>query len=177
MKKVLIAGLVVSGLIMASPTVASACPNQKSQCSKCAEKSRTCKISKLKKKIGLLWENKEDLGLKDGQLDKIKDIKHASTKKLIQLKADIEIVMVDLKSAMYVDSIDVDSVNKLIEAKYAAKEEASKTFIKSISDIQQVLSKDQRDQWKDLCKKSQNKASCSKGEKKFCPLTGKPLNK
>ena len=180
MKKLLLSGLVISGLIMASPAIVSACPQEKSPCSKCAEKAKTCKILKLKAKAKLLWENQESLGIKDDQLEKIKDIKHAVIKELIQLKANREIVMVDLKSMLYEDLIDIDAANKLIDAKYDAKKSEAKAFTKAISDIQQVLSKDQRTQWKDLIKKSTDKPFCAKcaaaGGGKFCPLTGKKLD-
>jgi len=180
MKKLLITGAIISGLIMVSPTAALAYPQGKSKCLKCAQKASKCKISKLKSKTKLLWENQEDLGLKDDQLEKIADIKHATIKELIQLKADKDIVKVDLKSLMYADTIDVDEANKLIDAKYQAKKDSAKVYIKAVSDIQQVLSKDQRSQWKELCKKAKDKPSCAKcaaASGKFCPLTGKKLDK
>ncbi|VAX38173.1 hypothetical protein MNBD_UNCLBAC01-595 [hydrothermal vent metagenome] len=171
MKKVLL-GMMIAGLIVANPVFVQACSKEKkSECKKSGSKESTCKISKLKAKVKILWVNKDEFKITDDQLTKIKDIKHEAIKKLIQLKADKDVVMVDLKSAMWSDIIDVDTVNKLIDTKYAAKIKASKMYIMAISAIQNVLSADQRAQWKANCAKS------FLADKKICPLEGKGSKK
>lgn len=181
MKKFLMAGLLVAGLIIANPAVVFACPQQKEQCSKCEAKAQQCKISQLKKKVQPLWFNKEALDIKEDLLNKIKDIKHGAIKELIQLSADKEIVMVDLKSAMWADLIDVNVVNKLIDDKYAFENKTAKTYIKAIGDIQKVLSEEQRAKWHEMSVKAElSGANCAKcaaaSDGKVCPLTGKPLD-
>jgi len=181
MKKFLMAGVLITGLVMANPAIVLACPQQKEQCVKCEAKAQQCKISKLKKKVKALWAHKDVLGVNEDQLAKIKDIKHKAIKELIQLNADKEIVMVDLESAMRGDLIDIAVINKLIDAKYTAKNKTAKTYVKAISDIQKVLSKEQRALWKEMCAKSELGGSeCAKcaasSEGKICPLTGKSLD-
>jgi Spy/CpxP family protein refolding chaperone len=180
MKKILMAGVLITGLIMANPAVVLACSQQKTQCAKCEAKAQQCKISELKKKVKPLWIHKDVLSIKEDQLNKIKDIKHKAIKELIQLNADKEIVMVDLESAMRGDSIDVNSINKLIDTKYAAKNKTAKTYVKAIGDIQKVLTKEQRAQWGEISVKSklseEKCAKCASSDGKICPLTGKSLD-
>ena len=180
MKKLLISSLIITGLVLASPMAATADNHKecgvRSECSK-SEKDSKCLVTKLKGKTKLLWENKEDLGLKDAQLDKIKEIKYATIKQLIRLDADKKIAKVELKSLWYEDVVDVDKANVAIDAKYKAKADSAKVFTKAISDIQNELTKEQRDKWKEHCKASE-KGECGKCAKaKFCPLTGKPTDK
>jgi len=179
MKKLLVSGLVISGLIMASPTALLAGGHGGSKCYKSSQKESSCKSSKLKKKLKTLWANKDALELKDKQLDKIADIKHTALKDLIQLKADKEIVAVDIKTAFWADSIDLNKVNDLIDKKYAAKAKTAKVFAKALSDVQKVLTIKQNEQWKEIMLKAYlSKGRCSKcASAKFCPLTGKPMGK
>jgi len=182
MKKVLLSGIIITGLIMANPVMIEACQKgATSSCAKCAAKASQCKISKLKKKVTMLWTNQDALEITDDQMAKIKDIKHAAIKELIQLKADKDVVMVDLKSAMWEESMDLGAVNKLIDTKYAAKKKSSKTFVKAINDIQKDLTDKQLAAWKAMAiAQKVGKSSCSKcnakSSGKFCPLTGKPLD-
>lgn len=180
MKKFLMAGVLIAGLIVANPAIVLACPQQKGQCAKCEAKAQQCKISELKKKVKPLWIHKDVLGINEDQLTKVKDIKQKAIKELIQLNADKEIVMVDLESAMRGESIDITVINKLIDAKYSAKSKTAKVFVKAISDIQNVLTKEQRAQWKEMCTESELGGSdCAKcaasSDGKICPLTGKSL--
>jgi len=182
MKKVLLSGIIITGLIMANPVMIEACQKgATSSCAKCAAKASQYKISKLKKKVTMLWTNQDALEITDDQMAKIKDIKHAAIKELIRLKADKDVVMVDLKSAMWEESMDLGAVNKLIDTKYAAKKKSSKTFVKAINDIQKVLTDKQRAAWKAMAiAQKMGKSSCSKCNAKssgnFCPLTGKSLD-
>ena len=176
MKKLFMTGLIITGLAFTGASMAWAYPQGQSMCSKCAEKAKTCKVTKLKNKAKILWENKEELGLKEDQLDKIKDIKHAAIKGLIQRKADLDIVMVDLNSAKHADAMDVQAVNTLLDAKYDVKKETAKAYVKAVSDIQQVLSKDQHSQWKELMKKAKHERECAKcpyKSGKYCPFAEK----
>ncbi len=169
MKKFLIVALVMAGIITINSNSAFACSKDKTQCDYSAGH---CKISKLKKKVRSLWVNQDVLGVTDDQLDNIKDIKYAAIKKLIQLKADKEIILVDFHSAMWKDLIDVNKVDNLIDKKYASKKKAAKTYVKAMSDIQKVLSDDQRSQWRTILKK----AKLGDADKKLCSLRGKELN-
>ena len=177
--------VIVAAFLCAFPLSADACPegkkghDKKGHCMKCEMKEKECKITKLKKKAKLLWEHQEKLEITSAQLEKIKNIKHAAIKKMIQDKANIDIVKVDLESELYQDRMNLDDVNTLISKKYSAKEEYAKTFVKAVSEIQNVLNDGQRKKWKELIKMHKKKDAdcpkCKDGDGKYCPITGKPL--
>ena len=81
----------------------------------------------------LILRNKEELGLTDEQVDKIKVLKVETKKSLIRQNAEIDIVSVDLKAAEWEDPIDTAAVNKLIDKKYDLKKES---FIKDYAPYQ-----------------------------------------
>lgn len=134
----------------------------------------------------MLYWHRDSLKITEEQMDQIKDIKKAATKKLIKLRADKDIVKVDLKSEMWEEMIDVDRVNDLIEQKYSIKTTTSKVYVQAVADIQQVLNEEQRKMAKHIAiqKKmghghSHAKSCCGKcggGSGKVCPITGKPLD-
>ncbi|VAW13966.1 hypothetical protein MNBD_BACTEROID05-371 [hydrothermal vent metagenome] len=178
MKKFLMIVIVMVGLMTINSGFAFACLKDKTSCD---SKSGHCKISKLKEKVKSLWVNQDALGITDDQLDSIKDIKYVALKKLIQLKADKEIVLVDFHSAIWKDLIDVNKVNNLIDAKYKSKNKSAKTYVKAMSDIQKILSKEQRNQWRTILKKVKlGEGECSKfgmsSDKKLCPLRAKTVD-
>ena len=180
MKRIILSMLLVVGFIAAYPSGVQAGQHGDGGCSKCAEKAKACEISKLKQKVGLLWENQAELKITEKQMSDIKEVKHNAIKQLIQFNADKEIVMVDLESQMWKDTMDIDAVNPLIDAKYVAKTKSAKTVAKAIADIQQILNVEQRVGWKKLCKeeKEDEGKGCSKGaasQQKLCPITGKEM--
>lgn len=181
MKKFLMVAALMTGLIFLNSTLATAGGHKKSGCAKCEAKAEQCKVSKLKKKVTPLWKNQAMLGISDEQMDKIGDIKHKAMKELIQLKADKDVIMVDVKTEMWAESIDVGAVNNLIDSKYASKKKAAKVFVKAIADIQQVLTEEQRAKWRNMskcskCAQGSSCAKCAASGGKVCPLTGKVLD-
>lgn len=179
MRKFLMVGLLMAGLLVVQPVGVYACAKKESSCAKCALKAQYCKIFKLTKEVKMLWAHQDALGITDKQLEQIKTIKHKALKTLIQLKADVDIVKVDLTSAMWQDTMDVAVASRLVEAKYAAKAQSAKTYVKAIGDIQQVLTVDQRAQWKNMKGSQCAQADCplksGAGATKVCPLTGKVI--
>lgn len=150
----------------------------KDKCMKCAMQAKECMATQLKDKVGLLMDHKQMLGINDKQVADIKAAKKAAIKELIQRKADVDIIMVDAKSEMYKDMMDLAAINGLIDQKYAAKAAYAKAYVKGISDIQQVLSPDQRAKWKAIVKEAEESEDCGAcaGKKgKVCPITGKSL--
>ena len=104
-------------------------------------------------------------------------------------KAEIDVIKVDVKTAMWKEKIDLAEVNKLIDKKYNAKAKLAKTYVKAVSDIQGVLSAEQLSQLHEMkvqakltkdCKKCGHDKKCTKcaakSGGKFCPITGKPLD-
>ena len=176
MKKLWITGLLVAGLVAINPAYIFASSHKDGQCAKYECKKSKCKIQKLKKKTKPLCTYKEHLKITDEQSDQIKAIKNKAMKDLIQLKADKDIVKVDLKSAMHEEMIDLGEVNRLVDAKYTAKTNSAKVYVKAISDIQKVLNEEQRAHWLDMCQKDKGYKSDCGSSGKICPITGKHLD-
>ena len=129
-----------------------ACNYSSSECGK-----KDCKDKplgkKLLKKMHMIFNHQDELGISDDQLDKIKDLKIALKKELIQKEADLDIVKVDIRSALYEDEINLDAVNKLIDQKYETKKSKSKKVVSTLAELKKILTKDQMDKLKDLKRK------------------------
>lgn len=109
--------------------------------------------SKVCKKAMLVCKNKDELGITDEQLEQIKALKIATKKSLIQSKAGIDIVKVDIKALMWGDEIDTEAINKLIDRKYELKKAKAKMSVDAYAKLKGILTKEQQDKLKDLCKK------------------------
>jgi len=179
MKKLTLAVMLVFGLMLGNPTGAQACP-------KCSQDSgkNACKIAKLKKEAVLLLTHKEHLALTDEQTNKIKDVKHQAMKDIIQQNANIDVIMIDVQSAMWKEKIDLEQVNKLIDSKYGAKVKIAKAYVKAVSDIQSVLNDEQRKKVQEIKTSVALSGNCPvKGcascrgasDGSICPITGKPI--
>lgn len=107
-------------------------------------------------KAHMILMNKEELGLSDKQVAKIKDLKLKTKKDAIRKKAEIDILALDIKAAMYGDTIDTDAVNKLIDEKYELKKEKTKSLVAAYATLKGTLTDDQKAKLKDIyknCKK------------------------
>ena len=118
---------------------------------------------KLMMKAHFLMKNQEELGLTDEQVEKIKALKITTKKSLIKTKADIDILIVDIKAALWEDTIDKDAVGKLIDQKYDLKKVQAKTAINALADIKSLLTDEQKEKCKEIFK---SKVSEWKGKNK-----------
>ena len=105
------------------------------------------------KKVRMIFHHQDELGISDDQLAKIKELKVALKKDLIQKEADIDLVKVDIRSALYEDEVNLEAVNKLIDQKYETKKSKSKQVVSIIAQLKEILTKDQMDKLKNLKKK------------------------
>jgi len=112
---------------------------------------------KLFYKMHLTIKNQDELGLSDKQVDKIKTLKMTTKKTLIMKKAEIEVVALDVKAAMWEENIDVKAVEKLIDKKYDLKKEKAKLLVNTCASFRKILTKDQKAKMKTLKKQSKNK--------------------
>ncbi|NQU94853.1 MAG: Spy/CpxP family protein refolding chaperone [Candidatus Omnitrophica bacterium] len=108
-------------------------------------------------KAHMILVNKEELGLSDNQVKKIKDLKLKTKKDVIRKKAEIDILALDIKMAMYGDTIDTDAVNKLIDKKYEIKKEKTKSLVAAYATLKDTLTDDQKAKLKDIYKKCKKK--------------------
>lgn len=105
------------------------------------------------KKAHFILENKEELGLSDKQVEQVKDLKLKTKKDLIGKKAELEILGLDIKAAMWNDPLDVNAVNKLIDKKYDIKKEKEKSLIGAYAALKGLLTEEQKEKMKGLFKK------------------------
>ena len=110
-------------------------------------------------------KNAKELELSKDQVGSIKKIKLDTKKEVIQLKADIEVAALDIKSELYSQKIDVNKVNGLIDKKYGLKTKKAKTLVKAMADLKGVLSENQYEKAKEIWS-SHEKTKCSKCKKR-----------
>jgi len=105
-------------------------------------------------KAHLLMKNQEELGLSDEQMTKIHDLKMNTKKDLIRRDAEIEILALDIKSALHEETIDTKAVNALIDKKYDLKKEKTKMLVGAYAALKETLTKEQKEKMKGLWKNS-----------------------
>ena len=109
--------------------------------------------SKFYKQAMLIIANQEELGLSDAEVKKIKGLKIATKKDLITKKAEIDLIAIDIKAALWEDTIDLGSVNTLIDRKYELKKQKTKSIVAACAALKGMLTKEQIKDLKGLCKK------------------------
>ena len=122
---------------------------------------------KFSHKAGFILKNKEELGLSDKQVKKIKDLKIKTKKNLIEKKAEIDLLALDIKGEMWKEKFDVKAINKLIDKKYGLKAEKAKSLVNAYTALKGTLTKKQKEKMKGLMKK------CKKGTKHGKMMKGK----
>ncbi|MFC1703205.1 Spy/CpxP family protein refolding chaperone [Candidatus Omnitrophota bacterium] len=128
---------------------------------------------KFSHKVKFLMKKQEELGLSDEQMQTIKDLKVATKKDLIMKKAEIEILAVDIKAALYQDAVDIDAVNALIDKKYELKKQKAKALVNTCATLKSILTKDQKAKMKQIFKEMKKEdSSCpmKKGAKGHCSM-------
>ncbi len=107
---------------------------------------------KFMKKAHFLLENKADLGLTDEQVKAIKDMKLQVEKDGIRQNADREIFMLDLKSKLEADKVDVEGTNALIDKGFASLAASTKSNVEAYSKLKDSLTPDQLAKMKEFWK-------------------------
>jgi len=108
---------------------------------------------KFYKQAMLIITNQEELGISDAEVKTIKDLKIATKKDLIAKKAEIDLIAIDIKAALWEDTIDLGSVNTLIDRKYELKKQKTKALVAAYAALKGMLTKEQIKNLKGLCKK------------------------
>ncbi|MFC1576826.1 Spy/CpxP family protein refolding chaperone [Candidatus Omnitrophota bacterium] len=112
-----------------------------------------CKKSledKFEKKAQMICLHKDELGITDKQMDRIKELKTDLKKDLIMKKAEIDVLKIDIYSHLHKAEVDVEAVNKLIDQKYEAKKAKSKKIVESYAALKKVLTKEQMEKLKSI---------------------------
>ena len=117
-----------------------------------------CPITeKFMKKVQFLLENKSDIGLTNDQVKTIKDLKLQMEKDSIRQSADMKTFMLDLKSKLSEDKVDVEGGNTLIDQNFAAASAAAKSDLAAYAKLKSLLTPDQMTKMKALHKQMEKK--------------------
>ena len=108
---------------------------------------------KILKKAHVILVNAEELGLAEKQIDDIKAWKITTKKQVIKLNADIEVFKLDVYAQMWQDSIDVATVNGLIDQLYGLKANKNKLMVEAYINLMELLTEKQKVALKVLCRK------------------------
>ena len=114
------------------------------------EKCRQSLDSKVLKKLRLAIEHQDALEASDAQIEKIKELKIRLKKDLIQQKAAIDLIGVDIKSKLWADDIDRKEINELIDRKYELKKAKTKSVVEAWIELKDILKDEQEEKLKDI---------------------------
>jgi hypothetical protein len=131
-------------LVMFAIPMAYAAEHQK--CGKCGKGLD----SKILKKLHLAIEYQDELQASDSQIRKIRELKIRLKKDLIQRKAEIELIGVDIKSKLWANDIDRKEINQLIDRKYELKKAKAKSLVDALIELKDILKDDQEEKLKDI---------------------------
>jgi hypothetical protein len=99
----------------------------------------------------------EELGLSDKQVAKIKDIKSAYKKETIRLRADIDVLQVDLKEFHRDYTTSMDTIAKKIRQVEAKKGDKQIAKFQMMRDIRDVLKEKQRTKIREIMQKKKSR--------------------
>lgn len=108
--------------------------------------------SKFFHKVHFILDHADELGLTEAKQEEIKDLKYKVKKELIHNDAEVDVLKIDIKRALYGHAIDVSAVNALLDQKYDLKKNKAKMLVQSLADLKQMLSDEQYQTMKDLYK-------------------------
>ena len=103
-----------------------------------------------------MLENKTTLGLTDEQVNTIKALKMEMKKKQIRESAEMQIAMMDMKTKLKENPVDVEGLNKMIDQGMAAMTQSAKENVQAYSKLKAMISDDQ---WKKLKESKSGKNS------------------
>ncbi|MFH1801181.1 MAG: hypothetical protein ABH891_10150 [Candidatus Omnitrophota bacterium] len=152
MKKMMLFPFLAVAVFLSATAPAHAWDSQGKQCPlKTDEGQSQCPIAdKFMKKAAFLLENKAEMGLTDEQVASIKRIKLQVEKNSIRQCADMKTFLLDLKSKLSEDKVDIDGTNRLIDDKFVAAIAAAKSNVTSYAELKTLLSVEQLKKMKEL---------------------------
>jgi len=108
-------------------------------------------------KAHFFLKNQDELKLSDEQIRQIKDLKVSVKKDLVKRGAEIDLMKIDIKSALYEDTINREAINKLIDKKYDLKRSKAKYLVGQYVALKSILTDEQTKEVKALWKKCDKK--------------------
>lgn len=159
--------LTIVAIAFFSITVGAQPPEGKEKCDKPYSKDCDKKYKKDCDKSKKGWKNgkhrfdilkyADELGFTDKQVEKIKDIKSAHKKETIRLKADIEVLEIDLKEFHRDYTTSMDTITKRIREIEAKKGDRQISKYQMMRDIREVLTKKQRTKVREIMQKKKSR--------------------
>jgi len=95
-------------------------------------------------------EHQKDLGLSADQVKAIRELKIEAMKRSVRQMADMQILMIDMKSKMKADVLDVKGLNDLIDKGSATMAASTKETVKDYDKFLKVLTDEQRTKLKSV---------------------------
>lgn len=121
-------------------------------CKKCMggkQKEYQCPvIGKFMEKAHFFMSNKEEVGLSDDQVAKIKELKLAVKKIHVRQEADMKLMFLDLDAKMSEPKVDVEGINAMIDQGSAGMSASTKEVIQAYADLKSVPTQEQMEKLK-----------------------------
>ena len=95
-------------------------------------------------------EHSKDLGLSADQVKAIREIKIEAKKFNIRMKAEMEIMEIDMKSKLWADEFDAEGLKKMIDGMAAGMPEGGKKTVDLYAKFRSTLKADQWQKLKEL---------------------------
>jgi len=106
--------------------------------------------SKFFYKAGFLLKHDEEIGLTGEQKTKVESLKMEVEKNLIRKDAEIEILGLDIKSALKADDANLEAINALVDQKYELKKQKTKDLVAAYLQLKSLLTDEQKEKKKAL---------------------------
>ena len=127
-----------------------------------------CPITdKFMKKTHFLLEHKSDVGLTDDQVKTIKELKLQMEKDSVRQSSDMKTFILDLKSKLSEDKVDVAGANALIDKNFTSASAAAKSNLAAYAKLKSLLNPDQIKKMKALHEQMEKKKK-TEGEEEEC---------
>lgn len=93
--------------------------------------------------MGMCLEHADELGLTDGQTNKITTIHRAMQKKQARFKADLKIAEIELMEIMEVKDFDIEKASAAVQKKADIKTAHHLEMLKSMKEVRTILTEEQ----------------------------------
>ena len=114
-------------------------------------------MGKFMKKAHFLLEHKSDIGLTDDQVKTLKELKLQMEKDSIRQRADMKTFLLDLKSKLAEDKVDVEGASALIDENFSTVSAAAKSNLATYAKLKSLLTPDQMTKMKALHEQMEKK--------------------
>jgi len=90
-----------------------------------------------------IMESRDEIGLTDDQASDLKSLKHDFKRSIILVEAQIDVLALDVRSAMHQNPIDVAAVNALVDKKYDLKKTKAKSSVEAVAKLKPMITAEQ----------------------------------